>query len=215
MAAKKDYYKIMGLTPLAKESEIKQAYKKLIKEFHPDLHPDSRSFAEQKTRQLTEANKVLSSRKRREEYDNSPFFQPKVPQSLKSSSPEEIKMLARKKEEKKESFWDKIKKYIFVQTEDEEEGRKLTPEAISRFSMGYTYIDNIARANKEMLEMAKIEFQAVLQESPRNPESLYNMGLIEYKLGNYDQAIHYFSKARQNMKNTADADKMIELLRED
>lgn len=63
-----DYYKILGLTKSAKEAEIKKAYRKLARKFHPDLNPNN-AEAEIKFKQLNEANEVLSDPEKRKKYD--------------------------------------------------------------------------------------------------------------------------------------------------
>ena len=63
-----DYYKILGITKTASESDIKSAYRKLARKHHPDLNPNDRN-AEQKFKEINEANEVLSNVKNRKKYD--------------------------------------------------------------------------------------------------------------------------------------------------
>ncbi len=68
MAEKKNYYEILGVRKDASEEEIKAAYKKLVKQYHPDLHPNDAAAAE-KFKEINEANEVLSDRQKRAAYD--------------------------------------------------------------------------------------------------------------------------------------------------
>ncbi|GAB2583563.1 molecular chaperone DnaJ [Streptomyces capparidis] len=64
----KDYYKILGVPKDATEAEIKKAYRKLAREFHPDANKGD-TGAEERFKEISEANDVLSDPKRRKEYD--------------------------------------------------------------------------------------------------------------------------------------------------
>ena len=68
MAARKDYYKILGVDQKADAQEIKKAYKKLAREFHPDLNPNKKE-AEAKFKEVSEAYAVLSDETKRAQYD--------------------------------------------------------------------------------------------------------------------------------------------------
>ncbi|GAA0759718.1 DnaJ C-terminal domain-containing protein [Psychroflexus lacisalsi] len=63
-----DYYKILGLSKNATENEIKKAYRKLARKYHPDLNPNDKT-AEQKFKEINEANEVLSHPENRKKYD--------------------------------------------------------------------------------------------------------------------------------------------------
>ena len=63
-----DYYKILGVKKDASESDIKSAYRKLARKFHPDLNPNDKE-ANKKFQQINEANEVLSDPEKRKKYD--------------------------------------------------------------------------------------------------------------------------------------------------
>ena len=64
----KDYYKILGVGKNATADEIKKAYRQLAKKYHPDKNPGDKS-AEEKFKEITEANEVLSDPEKRKKYD--------------------------------------------------------------------------------------------------------------------------------------------------
>ncbi|MBL8165700.1 MAG: J domain-containing protein [Anaerolineae bacterium] len=66
--ASKDYYKILGVKRDANEKEIKQAFRKLAKKYHPDTNPDNPN-AETRFKELNEAYEVLSDAEKRKNYD--------------------------------------------------------------------------------------------------------------------------------------------------
>ena len=68
MADKRDYYEVLGVSKGASEDEIKKAYKKMAKKYHPDLHPDDPDSAE-KFKEVNEAASVLTDADKRSRYD--------------------------------------------------------------------------------------------------------------------------------------------------
>ena len=64
----KNYYDILGVKKDASEDEIKEAYRKLVKQYHPDLHPNDPTAAE-KFKEINEANETLSDATKRKQYD--------------------------------------------------------------------------------------------------------------------------------------------------
>jgi len=63
-----DYYKILGIPKNASDKDIKKAYRKLARKYHPDVNPNNKD-AEQKFKEINEANAVLSSPENRKKYD--------------------------------------------------------------------------------------------------------------------------------------------------
>lgn len=63
-----DYYKILEIDQTASEADIKKAYRKLARKYHPDLNPDDES-AKIRFQQINEANEVLSDPEKRKKYD--------------------------------------------------------------------------------------------------------------------------------------------------
>ena len=69
---KQDYYEVLGIGKQADEKEIKRAYRKLAKKYHPDMNPGDK-VAEQKFKEVTEAYNVLSDKEKKKLYDQFGF----------------------------------------------------------------------------------------------------------------------------------------------
>ncbi len=63
-----DYYEVLGINKNATDDDIKKAYRKLARKFHPDLNPNDKE-ANKKFQQINEANEVLSDAEKRKKYD--------------------------------------------------------------------------------------------------------------------------------------------------
>ena len=69
---KRDYYEVLGISKGASEDEIKKAYRKTAKKYHPDLHPDD-PVAEAKFKECNEAYEVLGDPQKKARYDQFGF----------------------------------------------------------------------------------------------------------------------------------------------
>lgn len=69
MADKKDYYEVLGVNKNSTDEEIKKAYRKLARQYHPDLNRDDPKTAEAKMKEINEAYDVLKDKDKRAQYD--------------------------------------------------------------------------------------------------------------------------------------------------
>jgi molecular chaperone DnaJ len=76
--AKQDYYELLGVPRKASAKDIRSAFRKLARKYHPDLNPGDKS-AEEKFKQLQEAYDVLSDSKKRQMYDQYGFYSENLP----------------------------------------------------------------------------------------------------------------------------------------
>ena len=76
MAQKRDYYEVLGVEKNATDEELKKAYRRLAKKYHPDANPDNKEEAEVKFKEVNEAYEVLSDKQKRQMYDQFGFNGP-------------------------------------------------------------------------------------------------------------------------------------------
>ncbi|MBR3696755.1 MAG: molecular chaperone DnaJ [Clostridia bacterium] len=76
MANKRDYYEVLGVDKTATEEEIKRAYRKLAKKYHPDANPTNKAEAEKNFKEVNEAYEILSDKQKRQMYDQFGFDGP-------------------------------------------------------------------------------------------------------------------------------------------
>src|SRR5262252_3181717 len=69
----KDYYAMLGVKKSASQEEVRKAFRKLARKYHPDVNPGDKK-AEEKFKEISEANDVLSDPKKRKIYDQLGFY---------------------------------------------------------------------------------------------------------------------------------------------
>lgn len=67
--SKRDYYEVLGVAKTASEDELKKAYRKLARKYHPDVNRDNPKETEEKFKEVNEAYEILSNAERRAQYD--------------------------------------------------------------------------------------------------------------------------------------------------
>src|SRR5437899_521874 len=70
---KKDYYELLGVKKSASAQDIRKAFRKLARKYHPDVNPGDKA-AEEKFKAISEANDILSDPKKRRIYDQIGFY---------------------------------------------------------------------------------------------------------------------------------------------
>ncbi|HEY2456997.1 MAG TPA: DnaJ domain-containing protein, partial [Candidatus Acidoferrum sp.] len=76
--SKQDYYELLGVDRKATAKDIRTAFRKLARKYHPDLNPGDKA-SEEKFKQLQEAYDVLSDTKKRQMYDQYGFYSENAP----------------------------------------------------------------------------------------------------------------------------------------
>src|SRR5271156_6608463 len=73
----KDYYGLLGVKKTATSDDIRKAFRKLARKYHPDVNPGDKK-AEEKFKEISEANDVLSDEKKRKVYDQVGFYSDQI-----------------------------------------------------------------------------------------------------------------------------------------
>ena len=67
--SKRDYYEVLGVSRDAAKAEVKKAYRKLARKYHPDANRENQAEAEEKFKEISEAYEVLADEEKRQRYD--------------------------------------------------------------------------------------------------------------------------------------------------
>jgi curved DNA-binding protein CbpA len=215
MATTRDYYRILGVPPTASADDIKKAYRTLSKKYHPDLNPDLKRFSDDKMKELVEAYNVLNEAGKRKEYDKQPQFQirrfRKGVGKLGGSTGAAAYM--KKPEYSREpSLLEKISSF-FIKKDKGPSGGPSQPDpkqAEVYFTLGLSMADN-----DSFLDQAKNNFQLAIKFDPEHKEAHYNLGLMCYKRGEFEEATIHFQKVLNVDKEDQLARKMITMLRDE
>src|SRR5260370_1574407 len=75
---KQDYYEVLGISRGAKDEDVRKAYKKLARKYHPDVNPGDKA-AEERFKKVQEAYDILSDENKKKVYDQYGFYSDNIP----------------------------------------------------------------------------------------------------------------------------------------
>lgn len=202
--ANRDPYLVLGVAPTAPPEDIRTAYRKLSKEFHPDVNQDISAAAQDKMKEITAAYQVVSNKQKREDYDKMPLFKVRVPRGFTGKVNAGM-MMKKKEAEKQPGIFEKLLS-LFVKVE--QKPKKDPARAMTHFTMGMTMTEKVAFYGD-----AKAEFAAAMKADPDLLEAAFNYGLMAYKLGDFNEARIGFQKATRVKPDDSLSRQMLDLLR--
>lgn len=174
---KKDYYKLLEVSPLASQEEIQQAFRRLARKYHPDT---THNVVEKKRlqeiyQQLVEAHSFLKEEEKRKEYDNNVIFRFRVlsKSQVKTSSNTIVK---------DEPWWKKLLSF----GKKEEQKKDPAKESEQLFFLGISMAN---RNDPKYIESAIGYFEQAYKVNPQLLEALFNAALGYYKIGKFDKAV--------------------------
>ncbi len=209
--AKRDFYFVLGVAPVAPPEEIKKAYRMLSKKYHPDLNPTMKASSDEKMKELVEAYNVLSDTAKRKTYDKQPCFQ--IKRFAKSSARNNIDKAAfsQKPKVKEPSLLEKVIAVFTKKKEDQSAEVGQDPkQADVHFTLGLSMAES-----ESFYEQAKSEFKLALKFDVKHKEACYNHALMCYKLGDFDEARVSLKKYIQLDPNDQNGRVFLGMLQED
>ena len=196
MTDPQDYYQVLRVSPDATQDEIKQAFRRLARRFHPDLNPDNPD-AEAQFRQICEAYDVLGDAVRRQRYDQNQPSQPN--QSNHSKSPGEPKVTntsaSGSAASRSRQFYQqgvaktKAREYQDA-LEDLDQAIALDPDFVDAY-LQRCQVRYALRDDRGVLS----DCLRLQQLAPDVPEVYYYLGLSRYRLGYTQSAIEAYGRA--------------------
>ncbi|MBM3461499.1 MAG: tetratricopeptide repeat protein [Armatimonadetes bacterium] len=212
MAAVRDYYKVLGVAPTSSAEDIRKAYRMLSKKYHPDLNPDLRLYSDEKMKELVAAYNILNDPGKRKEYDRQPQFQPRrFVKETGGRRAEAAEYTKKAKYQKEPSLLERIfSPFLKSKTQDESAATYDPKQADVHFTLGLSMTEN-----ESFYDQAKGEFRLSVKFRPDHKEAQYNLALMCYKRGEFEEALVHFQKVLTLDKEDQHARKMLNLLRDD
>jgi tetratricopeptide (TPR) repeat protein len=175
----RDYYKILKVSRNASTEDIKEAYRRLAREYHPDLHPGNPTAAE-RFKEICQAYEVLSDSVQRSEYDQG--FEPmKSPQRRREKSPQDFYVRAVAKA---------LNKDYQGAVEDYTQAIELNPQFVE------AYLKRAATHYKLNDDRGTLkDCTQALQINPNLALAYYYQGRARYRLGYTQAALEAYAQA--------------------
>ena len=189
MATAENYYAILGVSPEANLREIKSAFRRLARQYHPDLHPDDAEAAE-RFKQISQAYDVLSDNTKRRRYDRDFSYS----QQQKTITPKTYKDFYYRALRQA-----KLKKYQRA-IEDYSKAIELNPKFIDAY-LKRSETRNQLRDNQGVLD----DCAKILEIDPHVAKAHYYQGRARYNLGYMESAIESYTNAIAKEANYAQA----------
>lgn len=172
----KDYYKLLEVSPLATQSEIQQAFRKLARKYHPDTtqNPVEKKRLQEIYQKLVDAHQFLKDEEKRKEYDNNVIFR------FRNLTKSQLKTKANL-EQKDEPWW---KKLLSIGKKEKKEGDPIK-ESEQLFFLGMSMV---GKPDEKMIKSAIPYFEKAYKLNPNLLEALFNTALAYYKIGDFEKA---------------------------
>lgn len=184
----RDHYLVLGLAPTANEAMIRGAYERLSREYHPDYGTLPKEEAKQKLAELERAYETLTTRSSKQDYDASPIFKLRSPESVKNAYSETLRMGKVKLPEKKRNdlSWRTLLITLGVIKEVKRDPVKANRSMVIALSLG--------KQAESCQECKSLLLQAA-EADPQLFEAHYDLAVICYRLGEYDEARRHLQDA--------------------
>ena len=209
--AKRDYYFVLGVAPIAQPEEIKKAYRMLSKKYHPDLNPTMKAASDEKMKELVEAYNVLNDSTKRKTYDHQAFFQIKRFAKSSARSVDKSAFSRKPAPAKEPSLLDKFLALFIKKVDTGEDNTVQDPkQADVHFTLGLSMAES-----ESFYDQAKSEFKLALKFDNKHKEACYNHALMCYKLGEFDDARISLKKYVQLDPNDQNGRVFLSMLQED
>ncbi len=216
MALNRDPYLVLGVPPISSAEEIKKSYRTLSKKYHPDLNPDLKSSSDEKMKEVVEAYNLLADADKRKEYNKQPHLQVKKVKKDPRRRTAIIETPDPSKAgdyDREPSILERIQS-LFMKSKDgagAQAAVKADPKQSDiQFTLGCSMTDN-----DKFLEQARSAFQSAFRFDSSCAEALFNMGVMCYKLGEFEDARMNIQKYLAMDKDDPQAKKFLGLLKED
>jgi tetratricopeptide (TPR) repeat protein len=181
MANVQNYYRILNLSKHASRADIKKAFRRLAREFHPDLNPNNQEAAA-KFKQISEAYEVLGDAERRSHYDT--HLQDTAPEPESAANAQSYAALYRQAQDKlsRREYPDAIQAFT--------QAIALSPDSTEAY-VGRCKAYDAVQSNQAMLD----DCFHILQRNPKSVEAYLYQGQARLRLGYAESAIDAYTQA--------------------